>query len=66
MSEYLRLPRWVRLKAVQAQGDTLTLRSTTTLPWSASKPGVRIQGNDGVNWVAMKFLSMYRMLNNAK
>ncbi|MDG2220078.1 MAG: hypothetical protein P8L85_01775 [Rubripirellula sp.] len=62
----IKLPSWVNLKSVTADGDQLTLRTTTSSKWDAVGPKTKRPAKDGVNWMAMMFLSMYRLLNVSK
>ena len=62
----IKLPPWVELKAIQADGDRLTLRATTKSTWDVAGPGKKRLSRDGVNWMAMMFLSLYRALNVSK
>lgn len=62
----VKLPPWVNLKSVRADGDRLTLRTTTPTKWDAVGPEGKRPKRDGVNWMAMMFLSLYRLLNVSK
>jgi hypothetical protein len=68
----VRLPDWVSAKAVGVEEQGLTLRSTTKLGWDVHSPAERQQGDtaslerDGVHWIAMKFMYLYSLLNQAK
>lgn len=62
----VKLPPWVNLKSVTADGNQLTLRTTTSSKWDAVGPKTKRPAKDGVNWMAMMFLSMYRLLNVSK
>ncbi|MAD80757.1 MAG: hypothetical protein QGG71_24140 [Pirellulaceae bacterium] len=66
LNETLKLPSWVELKSVVAEGDVLTLRTTSRVTWDAPGPGEKAAARDGINWMAMMFLSLYRFLNNSK
>ncbi|MEO2010174.1 MAG: hypothetical protein ABGX22_15980 [Pirellulaceae bacterium] len=66
VGETIQLPAWVQLKSVKTEGDLLTLRTTTTTTWDARGPDEKNADHDGVNWMAMMFLSLYRILNDAK
>ena len=65
----VRLPKWTLPKSLDAQGDRVTLRSTTKSSWDAVNPGnqggAKVQ-RDGVKWMAMMFLSLYGVLDAAK
>ena len=62
----VRLPEWTQRKSLDAQGDRITLRSTTKSSWDvinpSSKSGAKVQ-RDGVKWMAMMFLSLYGVLD---
>ncbi|HIF01264.1 MAG TPA: hypothetical protein EYG03_29045 [Planctomycetes bacterium] len=62
----VRLPGWVSVKTVGVEEEGLTLRSTTKLGWDVYSPGEREQEHDGVHWIAMKFMYLYSLLNQAK
>jgi len=66
IQQFVRLPQWAELKSVAAEGDALTLRSTTKSGWSAGNPQGQQPARDGVGWVSMAFLSLYKLLNEAK
>ena len=66
IQQFVRLPQWAELKSVTAEGDALTLRSTTKSGWSAGNPQGKKPARDGVGWVSMAFLSLYKLLNEAK
>ena len=66
IQQFVRLPQWAELKSVVAEGDALTLRSTTKSGWSAGNPQGKKPARDGVGWVSMAFLSLYKLLNEAK
>ena len=66
VNETVQLPPWVELKSFKAEGDLLTLRTTTRTRWDARGPNENIGNYDGVNWMAMMFLSLYRLLNDSK
>ncbi|PHR96530.1 MAG: hypothetical protein COA78_28690 [Blastopirellula sp.] len=59
LNKSVQLPPWVELKSVVTDGDALTIRSVTKNSWGS-------KDKDGVNWVALKFLSLYKLLNDAK
>jgi hypothetical protein len=61
--ETVQLPSWVGLKAIKTSADQLTLRTATQHQWEASGPDQQRVKLDGVNWIAMMFLSLYRLLN---
>lgn len=63
LNKSVQLPPWVELKSVATEGGTLTIRSVAKNSWGAGKAA---KEKDGVNWVAMKFLSLYKLLNDAK
>jgi hypothetical protein len=63
LNKSVQLPPWVELKSVATEGGALTIRSVTKNSWGAGKEA---KEKDGVNWVAMKFLSLYKLLNDAK
>jgi len=65
----VRLPTWTVQKSLDAQGDRLTLRSTTKSSWDAVNPanrGASKVQRDGVKWMAMMFMSLYGVLDAAK
>ncbi|MEO2030710.1 MAG: hypothetical protein ABGZ35_01355 [Planctomycetaceae bacterium] len=62
----VRLPGWVSVKTVGVEEEGLTLHSTTKLGWDVYSPGEREQKHDGVHWIAMKFMYLYSLLNQAK
>jgi len=66
IQQFVRLPQWAELKSVVAEGDALTLRSTTKSGWSAGNPQGQQPARDGVGWVSMAVLSLYKLLNEAK
>ena len=66
IQQFVRLPQWAELKSVAAEGDALTLRSTTKSGWSAGNPQGKKPAHDGVGWVSMALLSLYKLLNEAK
>ncbi len=66
VNQTVQLPPWVQLKSVGTEGELLTLRTTTNTKWDARGPGEKPATRDGVNWVAMMFLSLYRLLNDSK
>ncbi|MCA9139814.1 MAG: hypothetical protein KDB00_23740 [Planctomycetales bacterium] len=60
------LPEWVELKSFKTEGDILTIRATTTEEWNSR---TATQGNvarDGVHWLAMMFMNVYKQLNRSK
>ncbi len=65
-SALIQLPPWVQVKSVGIEGESLTLRSVTKGGWNVSGPGFEPAPNDGVNWVAMKLMYLYSLLNTAK
>lgn len=66
LNKTLQLPPWVELKSIKAEGDLLTMRATTSNRWEATGPGESPAKLDGVHWLAMMFLSLYRLLNGSK
>lgn len=58
----LKIPNRTHFKAANVKGGALSLRTTTNSSWDV---GVTNQ-LDGVNWIAMMFLSLYRVLNESK
>ncbi len=60
------LPPWTGLKSVGVVDNVLTLRTSTKNPWDAQLPSGKANERDGINWVAMSFLSLYKLLNDAK
>ena len=62
----VKLPSWVELKAIEAEGDRLMLRASTTQNWGVAGLGSKQASRDGVNWMAMMFLSLYHALNVSK
>ncbi|MEI7700436.1 MAG: hypothetical protein WCK86_11615, partial [Planctomycetia bacterium] len=67
LADSLRMPPWVQLKSVNANGRLLTLRTVTTSPWNV--PGSdsdRTTEHDGTNWIAVMFLNLYGLLDSAK
>jgi hypothetical protein len=59
----IQLPAWAMIKSVKTNHNILTVRSTTDVKWSANRPGRSRAKLDGVNWLAMMFLSLYRLLH---
>ena len=67
--DVVRLPEWTESKALNVQGDRLTLRSTTKSSWDAVNPanrGASRAKRDGVKWMAMMFMSLYGVLDSAR
>ena len=67
LADSVRMPPWVQLKSVNANGRLLTLRTVTTSPWNV--PGSdsdRTTGHDGTNWIAVMFLNLYGLLDLAR
>lgn len=69
IQKHIRLPDWTVLKSVDVQENTITLRATTLITWDVRVPGETAGSGgkavdfDGVEWVAMMFLSLYQALN---
>ena len=66
VQQFVRLPQWAELKSVAAEGESMTIRSTTKKRWGAGKRPEKRLVRDGVEWVSMAFLSLYKLLNDAK
>jgi hypothetical protein len=64
-SDAIQLPDWVELKGLQEEGDILALKVGAKDDWSVPKAGEDHPRN-GVNMVAMMFLSLYQILNLSK
>jgi hypothetical protein len=67
LADSLRMPPWVQLKAVNANGRLLTLRTTTRSSWNV--PGSDSDGtteHDGTHWIAVMFLNLYGLLDSAR
>jgi hypothetical protein len=62
----VQLPAWAGLKAVAVVGNVLTLRTVTKNRWGAGFLKRKPTDCDGVNWVAMSLLSLYKPLNDLK
>ena len=62
----VRLPAWVNVKSVGVEGESLAFRSTTKSGWDVNGIGDSPASRDGVNWVAMKLIYLYSLLNSAK
>jgi len=66
IQDSMKLPPWVELKSADIEGDILTLRTTTKLGWDAVSLDESPPERDGVHWIAMMFLALYRLLNDSK
>lgn len=65
-SASIRLPPGIRVKAFDAQNESLTLRTTTTSDWNVYPRDQREKNNDGVQWIAMKLMFLYGLLITAR
>lgn len=65
ITKHLRLPDWTILKSIDVQDHTITLRATTAVDWDVRRQSGKSVNFDGVEWVAMMFLSLYKALNQA-
>ena len=62
----VKLPPWVSVKSIQADEQSLTLRTATNVDWNARSGAEEDVSRDAVNWVAMHFLSLYRILHASR
>ncbi|MCA9071861.1 MAG: DUF308 domain-containing protein [Planctomycetaceae bacterium] len=58
----LKLPQQTHFKTANFENEVLSLRTTTKSPWDVGMAGQL----DGVNWIAMMFLSLYQVLHESK
>lgn len=62
----IRLPTGVQVKAFDASNESLTLRTTTINDWKVYPRDQSEKNNDAVQWIAMKLMFLYGLLNTAK
>lgn len=67
LADSLRMPPWVQLKSINANGRLLILRTTTKSLWNVPEPDSdRTTEHDGTHWIAVMFLNLYGLLDSAK
>ena len=66
VADAVQLPGWAALKSIEVEGGVLLLKASVKSDWSVPAARHGLPGRDGVQLIAMMFLSLYQVVNLSK